>query len=376
MTSRRSGLLPPRPVARRRVVADSADRAEPARARRLGRRLAGLAVAALLVLGPVLLAAAAAAQDIRFHRIGTGTTGGTYFPIGGIIASAISSPPGAPPCELGGSCGVPGLIAVAQASTGSVENLRNLMDGSIELALSQSDVALYAFRGTDVFAQEEAFGVLRGIASLYLEQVHVVVAADSPIGTIADLAGHRVVLGEEGSGTLVASRLILKAHGLSDADLEPLFLAPEPAADAIFSGSADAMVFVAGAPILAIEDLARRADIRLIPITGDGVDNLRREQSFFAETEVPDGTYADVPGVDTIGISALLVTTDALDADTVYGITRALWHPSTRLLLTNGHPRGAEIVVERALDGMAVPLHPGAVRYYNEAGLFDATEPM
>ena len=373
MTSRRPGLLPPCPTARRPVGGTVPAVVGGRPGGRFGRRQFARFAAAAAVLAA---APAAAAQDIRFYRIGTGTTGGTYFPIGGIIASAVSGPPGAPPCELGGSCGVAGLIAVAQASTGSVENLRNLRDGTIELALSQSDVAQYARNATGVFAEDEPFGGLRGIASLYLEQVHVVVAADSPIETIADLAGQRVALGEEGSGTLVASRLILQAHGLSDADLEPLWLAPEPAADAIFSGAADAMVFVAGAPILAIEDLARRTAIRLVPITGGGVNNLRREQSFFAETRIPDGTYADVAGVDTIGISALLVTTDALDDDTVYGITRALWHPSTRLLLTNGHPRGAEIALERALDGMAVPLHAGAVRYYNEAGLFDATEPM
>jgi hypothetical protein len=101
-----------------------------------------------------------------------------------------------------------------------------------------------------------------------------------------------------------------------------------------------------------------------------------RNQPFLAGTRLPDEVYAGVPGVDTIGVSALLVTTDTLDADTVYGITRALWHPSTRTLLENGHARGADVTVERALDGMALPLHDGAIRYYNEIGLFDATEPL
>ena len=145
---------------------------------------AGLA-AGLLAVVLVLLTAVPVvlSQSITFYRMGTGTTGGTYFPIGGIIASAISGPPGSPPCELGGSCGVPGLIAVAQASSGSVENVRNLADGNIELALSQSDVAFYAFTGTGVFADTGPILSLRGIASLYVEQVHVVVSADSEIET-------------------------------------------------------------------------------------------------------------------------------------------------------------------------------------------------
>ena len=94
----------------------------------------------------------ALAQDLRFFRIGTGTTGGTYFPIGGLIASAVSRPFGAPPCDQGGSCGVEGLIAVAQASLGSVENVDNVANQSIESGLSQADIAFWAYTGTGLYA--------------------------------------------------------------------------------------------------------------------------------------------------------------------------------------------------------------------------------
>lgn len=109
-----------------------------------GRLPAALALAAMLAAAA---AGAVLAQDLRFFRIGTGTTGGTYFPIGGLIANAVSNPPGARPCERGGSCGVPGLIAVAQSTSGSVENLEKLSAKAFESALSQADVAYWAYRG-------------------------------------------------------------------------------------------------------------------------------------------------------------------------------------------------------------------------------------
>ena len=123
----------------------------------------------------------ATAQDVRFFSIGTGSTGGTYFPIGGMIASAISGPPGAPPCERGGSCGVPGLIAVAQASSGSVENLENIRSGFIDSGLAQSDTAFWAYTGTGLYANIEPITDLRAISHLYAEVIHVVVPSDSDI---------------------------------------------------------------------------------------------------------------------------------------------------------------------------------------------------
>ena len=332
------------------------------------RLIAGLG--ACVGLAPALRSAAA--QDIRFFRIGTGTTGGTYFPVGGIIASAISGPPGSPPCELGGSCGVPGLIAVAQASQGSVENIDNIRNGNIESALTQADVAYHAFSGTGIYRDSGPFLALRGIARLYLEEVHLAVPVGLPVNTPADLRGLRVAVGELGSGTLVGARLVFSAYGLSETDFEPHYIGPEPAADMIDAGRLDALFFIGGAPMLAVADLARRIPVRLVPITGEPAARLLAEQPFFAETTVPAETYNRVSEVRTIGVGALFVVSEMVDEETVYGITRALWHPTTKALFENGHPRGEKILMEHALHGLAVPIHPGALRYYGEAGLLGA----
>ena len=111
------------------------------------------------------IAGSALAQGSQFFRIGTGSTGGTYFPIGAILASAISNPPGSRECERGGSCGVPGLIAVAQSTTGSVENVRAIGSGLLESALSQADVAFWAYHGRHTFAETGPIKNLRAIAN-------------------------------------------------------------------------------------------------------------------------------------------------------------------------------------------------------------------
>ena len=149
----------------------------------------GIAVALTVALG-----GAALAQEITFYRIGTGGTAGTYYPIGGLIANAISNPPGSLACDKGGSCGVPGLVAMVQSSGGSIENVEGIGEGRLELALSQADIAYWAYHGTGLFRDRGAIDELRAIANLYPESLHVVVRRDSGIASIAELAGKRVSL--------------------------------------------------------------------------------------------------------------------------------------------------------------------------------------
>jgi TRAP transporter TAXI family solute receptor len=340
--------------------------------RMLGPRLAVSVLLAALALA--LAPAGAAAQDLRFFRIGTGTTAGTYFPIGAILANAVSGPPGAPPCELGGSCGVPGLIAVAQASSGSVENIANIRDGTIDSGFSQADIVTWAYTGTGLYAEDGPIADLRAIAHLYNELIHVVVPADSPVETVADLRGRRVALGDEGSGTLIDARLVLEAYGLSEADLDPFYLAPAPASDAMLEGTLDAFVFVGGVPLVAVEDLARRMPIRLVAFDDPVAEALVARIPFFTMATLPADGYPDVDPVPTLAVGAMWVTSANVDEETIYGLTAALWHPATQAALRNGHPRGREIGIENALRGVAIPLHPGALRYYRDVGLVSAAD--
>lgn len=308
-------------------------------------------------------------QDLRFFRIATGTTGGTYFPIGGLIANAISNPPGSRPCERGGSCGVPGLIAVAQATQGSVENAELLRSGAVEAALMQADVAFWAYTGGGVFAGRTPFTTLRTLGTLYTETVHVVARADRGIAGIADLRGKAISVGEEGSGTLADARVVLDAYGLTERDIEARYLKPATAADRLARGELDAFFMVGGTPVAAVTDAANQAPIRLLDIDGPVAAGLRERLRFFGEVAVPEGTYPGVPAARTLSVGAELLVRADSTPDLILGVVRALWHENTRKLLSEGHPRGKEIEPQNALAGIAVPLHPGAERYYRLAGL-------
>jgi len=324
----------------------------------------------VVALSGLLAAGTAAAQDMQFFRIATGGTAGTYFPIGGLIANAISSPPGSRACEEGGSCGVPGLVATAVASNGSVANINGIAGGSLESGFSQSDVAYWAHTGTGVFADKGAVEKVRAIANLYPESIHLVARADSGIKSVADLKGKKVSLDEPGSGTLVDARIILEGYGLSEEDVEAEFLKPNQAADLMRDGNMDAFFFVGGFPAGAIAELATSMPITLVPISGQEAEGILEKYQFFANHTVPAGTYQGVDqDVQTLSVGAQWVTSADQPEDLVYGITKALWNDNTRALLDSGHAKGKSITKESALEGIGIPLHPGAERFYREAGL-------
>lgn len=319
----------------------------------------------------VLLGAAPghASEEITFFRIATGGVGGTYYPVGGLIAQAISNPPGSRSCDKGGSCGVPGLVAVAQSSHGSVANIEAIAAGHVDSGFAQSDVSYWAHTGTAIYLETGKIEGISAIASLYPESIHLVARKGSNIRSILDLAGKRVSLDEQGSGTLVDARLILSAFGLSEKDIKPSYLKPIPAIEQMKAGELDAFFIVAGYPANAVTELADTEGAELIPIEGPEVDALIRKYGFLTHSSIPAKTYEGVGEVNTISVGAQWIVGDRVDEELVYNITKALWNDANRQLLRNGHPQGREITMESALEGIAIPLHPGAHRFYVEAGL-------
>jgi uncharacterized protein len=328
-----------------------------------------LLAAALLAWFGVASAAPARAQDMQFFRIGTGGVAGTYYPIGGLIADIISNPPGARPCEKGGSCGVPGLVAIAQSSNGAVANVDGIQTGALESGFVQSDVAYWAYSGTGIYEGEGKVENLRAITNLYPESVHIVARKGAGIGSVRDLKGKRVSLDEPGSGTLVDARIILEAFGLSEDDLSPAYVKSSQAIAMIDEGQLDAFFIVAGYPTASVLELCATAGCDLVPIAGPEVDAMLERYPFFARDTIPVGTYPGVGQIDTISVGAQWVVGAEIDEDLVYGITKALWHDNARTLLDNGHAKALAITLDTALDGIAIPLHPGAERYYREVGL-------
>jgi TRAP transporter TAXI family solute receptor len=334
---------------------------------------------AAAVLGLVLLAALAGGQaaELTFFRIGTGSTAGTYFPVGGLIANAISNPPGSRKCERGGSCGVPGLIGAAVSTNGSVANIEGIVSGEFESGLSQADVAYWAYSGTGIFKDRGPVTNIRSIANLFPESVHLVVRRDINARGVADLRGRRISVDRDGSGTKVDALLILKAYGLGPKNTEIVSVAANQAIDMVREGSLDGFFFVAGTPAGAVVELADESRINLLSITGPKAEALTKAVPFFAPITIPAGTYFNVGQTPTLSVGAQWLVSAEVPDEMVYGITRALWHENSRRLLDRGHPKGQLIRLETALHGLGAPLHPGAARYYREIGLIgeQALEP-
>lgn len=317
------------------------------------------------------LAAGAVAQDIKFFTIGTGGTAYTYYPVGGVIANAISKPPGSRECSEGGSCGVEGLIASAVSSRGSVDNVNAILSGLRNSGFAQSDVAYWAYTGTGTMEGKEPAKDLRTIAALFEEHIHLVALADSGINSVADLKGKRVSLDEPGSGTYVDATLILEANGLAVADVSAEALKGNAASEALRNGKIDAFFVVAGYPTGSLVELASAEKIKLVPIDGDGAKALTDKYGFFAQSDIPEGTYEGVDATSTVAVGAQWFTSAKEDEELIYNITKALWNDNSRKLLDVGHAKGKTITMETAMNGVGVPLHPGAEKFYKEAGLME-----
>ena len=321
-----------------------------------------------MILALALLAAgsmATAVEEARYLRIGTGPPGEMHFQLGNLMASAVSAPPGLPPCSRGGSCGVPGLIAVASATNGSVANVYGVAEGRLDAALVQADVPFWAATGSEPF--DRPITSLRAIANVGADQMHVVVLKDGPIRALRDLKGKRLSLGENGSGNQVHARLLLEALGFKPHEYKEDNQRAAIASDAMLAGKVDAILVMDAAPSPTVEELAKSKPIRLIGVTGPAAEKLRRADPLLFPSRINGGTYegvdADTP---TLAIGVTLVASATLADDLVFALTQSLWQPSTVNLLNDARRGGTPVTVASALSGLGLPLHPGAQRFYQD----------
>lgn len=326
----------------------------------------GVALAATLSAGTAL------AQDPTFFRIGTGSAGGTYFPIGGTIANGISSPPGSRACDQGGQCGVPGLIAIAQSTTASVFNNTAVENGELEAGLAAADVTRSMFLGEGKF-EGKPHPKLRIVANLYPEDLHLVMPKGSSINDLSDLKGKRVGIAQAGSGTQVAVEMMLGEWGVNRDNMDEAELNNSQSAERLADGQLDAYFYAAGWPVSAMVQLSTTKGMELHSFTDEDLAKINALIPAYIPSQIPAGVYEGVDyDVKTPAVSALLVVSSDLSEELVYGITKAMWNDNTRKLLDNGHAKGKQITPDTALDGLAelgVPLHAGAEKFYKEAGL-------
>jgi uncharacterized protein len=256
------------------------------------------------------------------------------------------------------------MNATAQSTGASVANINMIRDGKVELALVQNDTAYYALNGTEMF-KDKKVDSLRGISTLYNETIQIIVLENSSIKTINDLKGKKVAVGSIGSGTEANARQILETYGITYNDLQPQYLSFGEAANGLKDGNVDAAFVTAGAPTAAIQDIAFQNKVRLLPFEVDKADALIKKYPFYAKQTVKANTY---PGqtidINTVAVKAMLVCPASLDAETVYQMTKAIYANTDRLKAAHKIAEG--VSKDNALEGMPIPVHPGADKFFKE----------
>ena len=323
----------------------------------------------LVLLVVVALTVPSLAMDAEVFKIGTGGNGGTYYPIGQIVAGIVGSPPGASPCTETDNCGIPGLTAVALTSLGSVANVEGVSLGELGAAFVQSDVAFWAHSGTGLYADKQPHKNIRAIASLYPESIHLVARRIDGVETLDHLKNRVVALGAQTSGTLVDARLVLVAAGLDEkTDFKLRYFSPDVAAEKINKGEIDTFFSVAGYPSSAVSRAIDSGSSHVLPIDGMAVEFMLLEHGFLSRDIIPAGVYGNSADIPTVAVNALIIVSATADEEFIYRLTKALWRKGAGKLLQQGHPKGKRVTVESALDGIGIPLHSGAKRYYRENG--------
>lgn len=309
----------------------------------------------ILMLGLILCLTflTGAAQAKTFVSIATGGTGGTYYPIGGGIADVVSRY-------------APDIQATAETGNAAVANLNLVGTHSIEFAFVQNDTAWWARRGEIMF--QKPFPNIMAIATLYPETNHLVTMKKSNIKTIYDLKGKKVSVGAPGSGTEADMRCLLDIAGLTYQDMKVDFLDFNNTVDRMKDGQLDAGFVVGGYPVAAIMDLATTHDVDLVSFDDKFFAALQKKYPFFVKDVIPAGTYK---GIDHEVVTPAVMAMLAVDADVpeevVYQFTKALWEHIDEVQRV--HAKAQMISLKTAFDGLSVPLHPGAIRYYKEKGI-------
>ncbi len=286
-----------------------------------------------------------------FLTLLTGGTSGTYYPLGGEMASNITDETG--------------IQTDALSSNASADNIVDLQAGEADLAMVQTDTVAQAVEGSGAFEGEAVENVL-ALGSLYPETVQIVTTADSGIESVEDLEGRSVSVGAPGSGTFYNAEQILEVHGLSiEDDIEAQNLDFGESTGGIQDGNIDAAIITGGTPTGAVEELTATVDVKILPVEQDKIDELVEQYPFYAEDTVESGTYGIEEDVTTVAVLAMIAVSDSLSEDAVYDITAAIYENTESM----AHARAEDITIDSALDGIGIDMHPGAQRYFDEQGV-------
>ena len=286
-------------------------------------------------------------------KLATGGTTGTYYAYGGVLGTLFENK-------------IDGLTVDVQSTGASKANIVLVCDDEVQMAIVQNDVMDYAYNGTDQFEGDKMEG-FSSMAACYAEVCQIIANPDSGIATVADLAGKRVSVGDAGSGVEFNTRQILEAYGLTFDDITVQNLGFEDSANALKDGKIDAFFCTAGAPTTAISSLATTNDIVVLNVDGEEAAALIEKYPFYTAYDIPADTYPGMTeAATTVAVKATLIVADDLSEDLVYNLTKTLFENKAEV--EAGNAKGSELDVNYAVEGVSVPFHPGAEKYFKEVG--------
>lgn len=282
---------------------------------------------------------------MEFLSIGTGGTGGIYYPLGGAIASILSA-------------GDPSRQYTAEVTGGSVENIARIARGQIDLGFAIGTSARAAYQGSDDAA---VIADLRIVAPLYPNVAHVLVRDRAGIVSVGDLRGKSVSVGSAGSGTEQFARHLLGAYGLDYESVNERFLSFSESSSALRDGAIDAAIFSVGYPAAAVLEATTNAAVHLLPVERQDVERLRVDFPFYRVATIPAGAYAGLDSdLPTVSVMNWMVGLEGLDGGPVTSLLDLLRDDREALVRVNQIARQIDLL---ALTDAPIPLHPATVRW-------------
>lgn len=306
----------------------------------------------VLALGAVV-ALSGAAQASDFINVLTGGTSGVYYPLGVAMSKLYTDK-------------IKGSRPSVQATKASVENLNLLQQGKGEIAFTLGDSLALAWAGDTEAGFKTKLDKLRGVGAVYPNYIQIVASKDSGIKTLADLKGKRISVGAPKSGTELNARAILNAAGITYADLGKVEYLPfAESVDLMKNRQLDATLQSAGLGVASIRDLATSVDITVVAVPASVVDKVGAP---YVKAVIPAKTYSGQDGdVEAAAVVNYLVTHSGVKPDLVYEMTKAVYENAPDLVAA--HTAAKDIKLNAALQGLPVPIHPGAEKYFREKGV-------
>lgn len=294
-----------------------------------------------------------AASDPKFLTIGTAASGGAYYPIGIAMADIITN-------KLG-------IQTTAQITGGAIENNALIQSKGVDIAISQGVMSYNALNGLPPYKQKmtDVSGLFNGLSKGVFQ---LVVNKNSPVKSIRDLKGKKIALGPAGGGAITTFLEVFTSYGFTEKDFQPVYISYEQAGDSLVDGNLDAILVQAAIPSPAItQQTASNKALRFIAIEDEMMMKLMAKYSYYAKIVIPKDMYKTDTPVNTFYISNMVAINKNLSTDLVYRITKVFFENID--IIRNSHPSVKGLTIESAVEGLPVPMHPGAQKYFKEKGL-------